>query len=57
MMFLRRNQKVFLIVLALFVLAPVSASAQVAWVKDFNTALKQAAKENKFVVLDISASW
>lgn len=57
MMFLRRNQKVFLIALALFVLAPVSAGAQVAWVKDFNAALKQAAKENKFVVLDISASW
>ncbi len=57
MMFPGRNQKVFLIALALFVLAPVFAGAQVAWVKDFNAALKQAAKENKFVVLDISASW
>lgn len=57
MMFFGRNQKVFLIALELFVLAPVFASAQVAWVKDFNAALKQVAKENKFVVLDISASW
>ena len=57
MMFLGRNQKVFLIALALLVLAPVFASAQVAWVKDFNAALKQAAKEKKFIVLDISASW
>jgi hypothetical protein len=52
-----RNQKVFLIALALFVLAPVFASDQVSWVKDFKSALKQGAKENKFVVLDISASW
>jgi hypothetical protein len=57
MTFLGRNQKAFLIVLALVVCAPVLASAQVAWVKDFNAALKQAAKEDKFVVLDISASW
>ncbi len=56
-MFLGKNQKVFLIVLALFVLAPVFASAQIAWVKDFKAALNQAGKENKFVVLDISASW
>jgi hypothetical protein len=57
MIFLGRNQKVFLMALALFVLAPVFASDQVAWVKDFTSALKQGAKENKFVVLDISASW
>ena len=37
--------------------SPAFATAQVPWVKDFNTALKQAAKEKKFVVLDISASW
>ncbi len=57
MMFPGRKQKVFLIALALFVLAPVFASDQVAWVKDFKSALNQGAKENKFVVLDISASW
>lgn len=47
----------FLAALALVVLAPVFAIAQVAWVKDFDTALKQAAKEKKFIVLDISATW
>jgi hypothetical protein len=57
MIFLGRNKKACLIALALFVLAPVFASDQVAWVKDFKSALKQGAKENKFVVLDISASW
>jgi len=43
--------------MSLFVLAPILAVAQVAWVKDFDTALKQAAREKKFIVLDISASW
>jgi hypothetical protein len=54
---LRRSPKIFLIALALFAFVPVFAAAQVAWVKDFNTALNQAAKEKKFIVLDISASW
>jgi hypothetical protein len=53
----RRNKTVLSIALLLFVLTPVLADAQVAWVKDFNAALKQAAREKKFVVLDISASW
>jgi hypothetical protein len=57
MMSFGRNKKVFLIALALLVFVPIFASAQVAWVKDFNAALKQAAKEKKFLVLDISASW
>jgi hypothetical protein len=40
-------------------LAVVSAPAvaQMTWVKSYEEALKQAAKEKKFVVLDISASW
>jgi hypothetical protein len=38
-------------------MAPNLAMAQVAWVKGFDDALKQAAKEKKFIVLDISASW
>ena len=37
--------------------SPEFATAQVTWVRNFNDALKQAAKEKKFVVLDISASW
>ncbi len=32
-------------------------AAQVAWVKNFDDALKQAAAEKKHVVLDLSASW
>lgn len=40
-----------------WLLAPILAVAQVPWVKNFDDALKQAAKEKKFVVLDISASW
>jgi hypothetical protein len=57
MTFYRRNRKVVLILVVSFILLPVAANAQVAWVKDFNTALKQAAQEKKFIVLDISASW
>jgi hypothetical protein len=42
----------------LFVIAlPLSAVPQVAWVKNFDNALKQASRENKFIVLDMSASW
>jgi hypothetical protein len=53
----RRHIIAFVIPLFLFTLAPIVARAQVAWVKDLDTALKQAARENKFIVLDISASW
>jgi hypothetical protein len=45
------------VVLFFLALHPVLARAQVAWVKHMSAALKQAAKEKKFVVLDISASW
>ncbi len=44
-------------ILAILFFAPVLAHAQVAFVKDFNDALKQAAREKKFIVLDVSASW
>jgi hypothetical protein len=53
----RRNRKFLMIAWALFIFAPMLAVAQVAWVKSFDAALKQAAKEKKFVILDISASW
>jgi hypothetical protein len=47
--------------LALFVLlvivVPLGAAEQVAWVKNFDDALKLASRENKFIVLDMSASW
>jgi hypothetical protein len=41
----------------LFLFIPALSFSQVAWVKDFDSALKQAAKEKKFIVLDVSASW
>jgi hypothetical protein len=41
----------------LLAMVPNLAMAQVAWVSSLDDALKQAAKEKKFVVLDISASW
>ncbi|MGD0101986.1 MAG: hypothetical protein ABSC60_16735 [Acidobacteriota bacterium] len=37
--------------------SPAFSPAQVTWVKNFDDALKQAGKEKKFIVLDISASW
>ncbi len=47
-----------LTVLILFsLLAPGLSLAQVAWVKKFDDAKKQAAIEKKFLVLDFSASW
>ncbi len=57
MTLLRRNKTCLAIILPFFVLAPMLAVAQMAWVKDFDVALKQAAREKKFIVLDISASW
>jgi hypothetical protein len=53
----RRSRIILAIIPLLLVLAPIFSMAQVAWVKDFDAALKQAAKEKKFIVLDISASW
>ncbi len=53
----RRSSVSLSIALFLVILAPIFAQPQVAWVKDFNAALKQAAREKKFIVLDISASW
>jgi hypothetical protein len=38
-------------------IGPACARSQVAWVTDFDVALKQAADKEQFVVLDISASW
>ena len=36
---------------------PILSNAQIAWVKSFDTALRQAKAENKYIYLDISASW
>ena len=53
----RPIRKMLMIAVAALVLAPIFAADQIAWIKDYDTALKQAAKEQKFIVLDISASW
>lgn len=52
-----RNRWVPAVALAFLVLSPVASLAQIAWVKDFNAALKQASGEKKYIFLDISASW
>ena len=48
-----------LLLSALILLAIGSAcnSARATWLTDFEGALKQASDENKYVVLDLSASW
>ena len=51
-----RCARSFLFVLPLLVLT-VPSLAQVAWVKKYDDALKQAADQEKFIVIDISASW
>jgi hypothetical protein len=53
----RRKMRFFAMVLALLIACQGVALAQVAWVKTFDEALKQAAREKKFIVLDVSASW
>jgi len=45
------------VLIAAFLVAVPSFADEVAWVKDFNVALKQAEEQRKFVVLDMSASW
>ncbi len=45
-------------ILVVLLFVTVSSSAgEVAWVKNFDAALRQAAQQKKFVVLDMSASW
>jgi hypothetical protein len=51
------NRKFLISSACLMVLIPMMAVAQVAWVKSFDDALKQASREKKFIVMDISASW
>jgi hypothetical protein len=55
--FCRNKASFFSIAVLLSIIAPMFAIAQVAWVRKFDDALKQAAREKKFIVLDISASW
>ena len=52
-----RYAKIPVIILAVCIVAPILCGAQVAWVKSLDEALKQAAKDKKFIVLDISATW
>jgi len=52
-----RSRKYPAVAVLLLFFAPILGFSQVSWVKSFDDALKQAAKEKKFIVLDISASW
>jgi hypothetical protein len=52
-----RVRRLLAIAIPLLILGQSAAFAQVAWVRNLDTALKQAAKEKKFVVLDFSATW
>lgn len=45
------------ILIAALLSAAPSPAEEVAWVKDFKVAMKQAAEQKKLVVLDLSASW
>jgi len=51
-----RSLTAWVVLVAFSALAIPHAAAQVAWVKGLDAALKQAAAEKKFVVLDISES-
>jgi len=45
------------LVLAVLMLSTLSLAGEVAWVKNYDDALKQARQQKKSVVLDMSASW
>ena len=52
-----RRKWILIGAIAFFLLGPACSRAQVAWVTDFDEALKQAAEKEQWIVLDISASW
>lgn len=49
--------RILMAAMAAILSLPLFAIAQISWVKSFDAAVKQAAKEKKFIVLDVSASW
>jgi len=51
------GERFVLLAILFLTFAPVIAMAQMAWAKSFDAALQQAAKEKKFIILDISATW
>ena len=52
-----RISRLLAIGLSLMILVQGIAVAQVVWVKSFDEALKQAEREKKTIILDVSASW
>ena len=52
-----RSSKLPTIGLLMMILGQGIAAAQVAWVKSFDEVLKQAARDKKFIIMDVSASW
>ena len=57
MKFSCRKKALAIAAVSMMILGAASDAARIAWVKDFDSALKQAAKEKKFIFLDLSASW
>jgi hypothetical protein len=53
----KRKIAIASIMISFAVLMPTLGCAQVDWAEDLNAALKTAAREDKFVVLDVSATW
>jgi hypothetical protein len=53
----RRNRKLLAMGLILMILGQGIAVAQVVWVKSLDEAVKQAAREKKTIILDVSESW
>ena len=57
MLHLFRKKPFLAIAFSWMILGQGIAVAQVSWVKSYDEAIKQAAREKKFIILDISASW
>ncbi len=51
------RKRIVSILFVMLLATPVVSSAQIDWVKDFRKAAKQAESENRYLYLDISASW
>ena len=53
----KRKIAIASVMMSFAVLMPTLSCAQVDWAEDWDSALKTAAREDKFIVLDVSATW
>gem|GEM_PF-2734074 len=53
----KRKIAIASVMISFVVLMPTLSCAQVNWAEDLDSALKTAAREDKFIVLDVSATW